>query len=176
MVVPGCGLTKAGHFFAGWSCGNKIYQPGDFLKLEKDEILEAVWQKEEEPSVPAKPEETEKKEENLPAPVKPGETEQGNTQIKVPAPGRPKLTLKRIGNKVKLTWKKVKNADGYEISMKTGSGKYKVIARKGKTVKSYKRTVKSKKMVRFRVRTYRKAGKVKIYGKYSAVKKVKLKK
>ncbi len=60
--------------------------------------------------------------------------------------------------------------------MKTGSGKYKVIARKEKTVKSYKRTVKSKKMVRFRVRTYRKAGKVKIYGKYSAVKKVKLKK
>ncbi len=44
------------------------------------------------------------------------------------------------------------------------------------TVKSYKRTVKSKKMVRFRVRAYRKAGKVKIYGKYSAVKKVKLKK
>ena len=44
------------------------------------------------------------------------------------------------------------------------------------TVKSYKKTVKSKKMVRFRVRAYRKAGKVKIYGKYSAVKKVKLKK
>ena len=32
------------------------------------------------------------------------------------------------------------------------------------------------KIVRFRVRAYRKAGKVKIYGKYSAVKKVKLKK
>ena len=58
-----------------------------------------------------------------------------------------------------------------------GSHKYNTAkTEEPETVKSYKKTVKSKKIVRFRVRAYRKAGKVKIYGKYSAVKKVKLKK
>ena len=74
-----------------------IYQPGDRLQLQKDEILEAMWMEEREAVSPV-----------------PGKTE---TPV---APQKPKLTLKRTGNKVKLTWKKVNNADGYEISMKTG--------------------------------------------------------
>ena len=147
VTVPQCGLTKEGYLFDGWSCGGKVYQPGDKLKLEKDEILEAIWKQ--------KPAQIVEQEES------------------VPLPDKPKLTLKRTGNKVKLTWKKVKNADGYEISMKTGKGKYKVIAQKGKSVKSFKKTVKGKKVVYFRIRAYRKTGKGMLYGKYSAVKKVK---
>ena len=147
VTVPQCGLIKEGYLFDGWSCGGKVYQPGDKLKLEKDEILEAIWKQKTEPVV--------------------------EQEEPIPLPDKPKLTLKRTGNKVKLTWKKVKNADGYEISMKTGKGKYKVIAQKGKSVKSFKKTVKSKKVVYFRIRAYRKTGKGMLYGKYSAVKKVK---
>ena len=147
VTVPQCGLTKEGYLFDGWRCGGKVYQPGDKLKLEKDEILEAIWKQ--------KPAQIVEQEEPI------------------PLPDKPKLTLKRTGNKVKLTWKKVKNADGYEISMKTGKGKYKVIAQKGKSAKSFKKTVKSKKVVYFRIRAYRKTGKGMLYGKYSAVKKVK---
>ena len=123
------------------------------MKLSKDEIMEAVWKK--------------KPEENPPTPIKPEEP--------LLAPQKPKMTLKRSGNKVKLTWKKVKDADGYEISMKTGKGKYKIIARKGKAARSYRKTVKSKKTLFFRMRAYRKAPDGKLYGKYSAVKKVKIK-
>ena len=91
------------------------------------------------------------------------------------APQKPKLTLKRTGNKVKLTWKKVNNADGYEISMKTGKGKYKVIARKGKSAKRFQKKITSKKTVCFRMRAYTNVKNGKLYGKYSAVKKVKMK-
>ena len=153
VTVPQCGLSKEGYLFDGWNCANKIYQPGESLKLSKDEIMEAVWKK--------------KPEENPPTPIKPEEP--------LLAPQKPKMTLKRSGNKVKLTWKKVKDADGYEISMKTGKGKYKIIARKGKAARSYRKTVKSKKTLFFRMRAYRKAPNGKLYGKYSAVKKVKIK-
>lgn len=147
VTVPQCGLTKEGYLFDGWRCGAKVYQPGDKLKLEKDEMLEAIWKQKTVQIV-----------------------EQEET---IPLPDKPKLTLKRTGNKVILTWKKVKNADGYEISMKTGKSSYKVIAQKGKSVKSFKKTVKGKKVVYFRIRAFRKTGKGMLYGKYSAVKKVK---
>lgn len=166
VIVPRCGLTKEGCVFDGWLCGNKRYQPGDFLILEQDERLTAVWR---QTTAETEKKETEKKE---------TESSVGGTQNQnhVQKPGKPKLTAKRTGNKVKLIWKKVKNADGYEISMKNGSGRYQVIARKGKAAKSYKKTVKSKKIVRFRVRAYRNSDKGKVYGKYSAVKKIKPKK
>lgn len=151
VTVPQCELTKEGHLFDGWKCGDNVYQPGDRMKVEKDEMLHAVWKK--------------KAESNQQTTMDAGETG--------PLPEKPKLTVKRDGKKVKLTWKKVKDADGYEISMKTGSGKYKVIARKGKAAKSFKKTVKSKKTVFFRIRAFRKTEKGRLYGKYSAVKKVK---
>lgn len=149
VTVPQCGLTREGYLFDGWRCGEKVYQPGERFKLQKDEILEAVWKKSTEDTPPAVKEEA------------------------VPLPDKPKLTVKRTGNKIKLTWKKVKNADGYEISMKTGKGKYKVIAKKGKSAKSFKKRVKSKKVLCFRIRAYRTTEKGMLYGKYSAVKKVK---
>ncbi len=146
VTVPQCGLVKDGYLFNGWSCGDEIYQPGNWLKPEKDEILTAVWKK---------------------------KTEQNpKSEVKTP-PQKPKLALKKAGNKVKLTWKKVTDADGYEISMKIGKGKYKVIARKGKAAKSYKKTVRNKKTVYFRIRAYKNTENGKLYGKYSAVKKVK---
>jgi len=55
--------------------------------------------------------------------------------------------------------------------MKIGKGKYKVIARKGKAAKSYKKTVRNKKTVYFRIRAYKNTENGKLYGKYSAVKK-----
>ena len=161
VTVPQCELSKEGYLFDGWGYGANVYQPGDNLKLEKDKILKAIWKQKPKPPV------IEEQKDPVPLPDKPQET--------ISSPGKPKLTLKRTGKKVKLTWKKVKNADGYEISMKTGKGKYKVIAKKGKSAKSFKKTVKSKKVVYFRIRAYRKSGKGMLYGKYSAVKKVKLK-
>ena len=152
VTVPQCGLTREGYLFWGWSCGMNIYQPGDRLQLQKDEILEAMWMEEREAVSPV-----------------PGKTE---TPV---APQKPKFTLKRTGNKVKLTWKKVNNADGYEISMKTGKGKYKVIARKGKSAKRFQKKITSKKTVYFRMRAYTNVKNGKLYGKYSAVKKVKMK-
>ena len=84
------------------------------------------------------------------------------------------LTVKSItAKKAKLTWKK-KSSDGYEIYMKTGNGKYKKI----KTIKSAKTTsytvknLKKGKKYTFKVRAYRLDGTKKVYGKFSAAKKI----
>ena len=84
------------------------------------------------------------------------------------------LTVKSISaKKVKLTWKK-KSSDGYEIYMKTNNGKYKKI----KTIKSAKTTsytvkkLKKGKKYTFKVRAYRLDGSKKVYGKFSAAKKI----
>ena len=79
-------------------------------------------------------------------------------------------------NQAKLTWKKVKNATGYEVyqSMKKNSGYKKVkTITKNKTV-TYK-AGKLKKTYYFKIRTYRKAGGTTYYGNYSNVKKMKVK-
>ena len=146
VAAASCALTKEGYSFGGWSYGNQIYQPGEFLKLEKDTVLTAVW-KENRIDIP--------------------------TGVELP-PGKPKLTLKVVGNKAKLSWKKVKDADGYEICMKTGKGKYKVIARKGKAAKSFQKKIKGKKEVCFKVRAFRNVRGKRLYGKYSAVKKARI--
>lgn len=81
-------------------------------------------------------------------------------------------------NQAKLTWKKVKNATGYEVyqSMKKNSGykKVKTITQNKKvTYKAGK--LKKKKTYYFKIRTYRKAGGTTYYGNYSNVKKMKVK-
>ena len=72
-------------------------------------------------------------------------------------------------NQAKLTWKKIKNATGYEVyqSMKKNSGYKKVTYKAGK--------LKKKKTYYFKIRTYRKAGGTTYYGNYSNVKKMKVK-
>ncbi len=94
-------------------------------------------------------------------------------------PAKVKIT-KIISKKklAKLTWKKIASASGYEIwmSAKKASG-FKRIAtiKKAKTVTYTKKKLKSKKTMYFRVRAYRKVGKTKYYGAFSAVKKKKIK-
>lgn len=93
------------------------------------------------------------------------------------APVKAKLSkAKRTGkNKVKLTWKKVSGASGYEIYMKTGNGKYKKIKIVGnaKTLSFTKSGLSKKKSYSFRIRAYTKVDRSKVYGAYSNVKKVK---
>lgn len=91
------------------------------------------------------------------------------------APAKAKLSkAQRSGkSKVKLTWKKVSGASGYEISMKTGNGKYKKIKMVGKKVSFTKTGLNKKTSYSFRIRAYVTVGGKKIYGAYSNVKKVK---
>lgn len=93
------------------------------------------------------------------------------------APAKAKLSkAKRSGkSKVKLTWKKVSGASGYEIFMKTGNGKYKKVKIVGnaKTLSFTKSGLSKKKSYSFRIRAYTKVDKAKVYGAYSNVKKVK---
>lgn len=92
------------------------------------------------------------------------------------------LTTKKQGKKiykreVKLSWKKAKNADGYVIYMKSGTGKYKAVKTitNGKTVGYTKKNLKKGKTYYFKIRAYRKVKGQKLYGSYSDVKKVKVK-
>lgn len=81
-------------------------------------------------------------------------------------------------NQAKLTWKKVKNATGYEVyqSMKKNSGYKKVkTITKNKKVTYKAGKLKKKKTYYFKIRTYRKAGGTTYYGNYSNVKKMKVK-
>ena len=93
-----------------------------------------------------------------------------------------KTTLKSVKksskNQAKLTWKKVSNATGYEVyqSMKKNSGYKKVkTITKNKTVTYKAGKLKKKKNYYFKIRTYRKVGKVTYYGTYSNVKNIKMK-
>lgn len=81
-------------------------------------------------------------------------------------------------NQAKITWKKVKNATGYEVyqSMKKNSGYKKVkTITKNKKVTYKAGKLKKKKTYYFKIRTYRKAGGTTYYGNYSNVKKMKVK-
>ncbi|MGN0708712.1 MAG: Ig-like domain-containing protein, partial [Anaerovoracaceae bacterium] len=74
---------------------------------------------------------------------------------------------------VKVTFRKLRNAAGYQISYRKGSGKWKT-----RTVRSVRSTVKSlkrHKTYKFRVRGYRKINGKKYYSKWSAVKKIRTK-
>lgn len=89
-----------------------------------------------------------------------------------------KVKAKPGKKKVKLSWRKVKNATGYQIQMSTKKKKgYKTvkILKKNKTTYT-KKKLKSKKKYYFRVRAYVKnSSGGKLYGKWSKVKKVKVK-
>lgn len=83
---------------------------------------------------------------------------------------------KKSSKSIKLTWKKVSGANGYEIYMKTGSkGSYKKIKTlsAGKTTFTKTKLVKGKKYS-FKIKAYRKVGKKKVYSAWSMVKSLKL--
>ncbi|MDE5864380.1 MAG: fibronectin type III domain-containing protein [Lachnospiraceae bacterium] len=79
--------------------------------------------------------------------------------------------------KATLKWKKVTGASGYEVYMKTGSGKYKLVKtiKKGKTVSYTQSKLKKGKKYTFKVRAYKTAGGKKVYGAYSKTKSIQLK-
>ena len=81
-----------------------------------------------------------------------------------------KLKAKAKGNKVNLKWKKVANAQGYQVQIYK-KGKWKTL----KKVTSLKYTAKKLKngKFKFRVRAYRKYGSETYYGAWSKAKKVK---
>lgn len=142
----------------------------------------SVWDPSKEASVtvtvlPKKEEESEQ------PPVKETETQKpenpGNpTDVKPvkPAPAKVRLSsAKRLsGKRIKLKWKKVSGADGYEIYRAAKKkGKYTRIAviKKGKTITYTDKKAKQKKTYYYKVRAYRKDGKKKVYGVFSVAKK-----
>ena len=92
-----------------------------------------------------------------------------------------KVTIRKISStrkKVKLTWKKISSVSGYEIQMSTkkSSGFKKIaVIKKAKTVTYTKKKLPSKKIRYFRIRAFRKVGKTTYQGKFSTVKKIKVK-
>lgn len=109
-----------------------------------------------------------------------GESVNQTTNLAKPAKVT-KLTIKsKTGKKVQLTWKKVSKASGYQIYMKNSkNGKYKLIKTiKNAKLKKYvvpKAKLKKNKTYYFKVRAYKAYGNLKVYGKFSSVKKVRVK-
>ena len=97
---------------------------------------------------------------------------------KVKAPAKVTISsLKKSGKKATLKWKKVSGASGYQIYMKTGSGKYKLVKtiKKGTTVKCTKTKLKKGSKYTFKVRAYKTVNGKKVYGAYSKTKSVRIK-
>lgn len=96
---------------------------------------------------------------------------------KIKKPGRVKSVKvkKKKKRSVVVTWAKISGAKGYQIQYAT-SKKFK--KKKSKYIKKKKYTVKKlkKKIYYIRVRAYKLSGKKKVYGKWSKVKKCKVKK
>lgn len=80
---------------------------------------------------------------------------------------------------VKLTWKKVSKANGYEVYRKSSKkGSYKKIAtiKKGTTVKYTNKKLKKHKKYTYKVRAYRTVNKKTVKGSFTSAKTVKIKK
>lgn len=95
----------------------------------------------------------------------------------VKAPSKPTIKSAKNNKKktVTLSWKKVKNAKGYDVQYATNEA----FSKKSKLTKSTKvviKKLKKKKTYSFRVRAYALDGKTKVYSKWSKVKRVKIKK
>lgn len=111
--------------------------------------------------------------------AKDGSGKKASVTIKVNKPSKTSIRkIEGLKKTVKLTWKKINNESGYEISMSTRKTKgYKVIKKLSKqsTTSYTKKNLTSKKKYYFKVRAYKKVGKKTFYGSYSAVKSVTVK-
>lgn len=88
-------------------------------------------------------------------------------------------TVAKNKKKVTLKWKKVKTANGYEIYRATKkNGRYKKVKTitKASAVRFTDKKVKKGKTYYYKVRAYKKASGTKVYGTYSAARKVKIRK
>ena len=94
----------------------------------------------------------------------------------VTKPAKVKIkSAKKKGKKVTLKWKKISDAAGYVVYMKTNSGKFKAV----KTVKKAKKvkaviSLKKGNKYSFKIRAYKLDEETKVYGAYSKIKKVKM--
>ncbi|WP_448902978.1 glycosyl hydrolase, partial [Eubacterium sp.] len=92
------------------------------------------------------------------------------------APGKvKKLKVKKKSlKKIRLSWKKVSGANGYQVSVKVRKkGKFKVVKTIRKNKNKYIRRKYRKKIIYVKVRAFKVIDGKKIYGRYSAVKKYK---
>ena len=98
--------------------------------------------------------------------------------VKVKAPGKVKVTsVKNVkGKKISTKWKKVKGAKGYQLQYALNKKFKKKKSIQTKKTKYIIKKLKKKKTYYIRVRAYKMNGKKKVYGKWSKVKKVKVKK
>ena len=93
----------------------------------------------------------------------------------VTKPAKVKIkSAKKKGKKVTLKWKKISDAAGYVVYMKTNSGKFKAIktVKKAKTIKAVISLKKGNKYS-FKIRAYKLDEETNVYGAYSKIKKVK---
>ena len=94
----------------------------------------------------------------------------------VTKPAKVKIkSAKKKGKKVTLKWKKLSDAAGYVVYMKTNSGKFKDV----KTVKKAKKvkaviSLKKGNKYSFKIRAYKLDEETNVYGAYSKIKKVKM--
>lgn len=101
---------------------------------------------------------------------------------KVTAPK--KVTISKVSNtrgkKLKVVWKKVKSVSGYQVQIATNkkftSGKKTYTVKKASATSKTITGLKKKKTYYIRVRAYKTSGSKKVYGKYSTVKKITIKK
>ena len=98
-----------------------------------------------------------------------------------PAPAAPqKVAVKNSAKKTaKLSWKKVAGADGYEVyRSNSAKGKFKKIAtsKSGKSVSYTNKKLSKNKTYYYKVRAYKNVKGKKVYGGYSKVVKIKIKK
>lgn len=165
--------------------------PGETTKPSSGEEAETTKPSDsDKPTAPSNPGEvtTPSDSEDVTTPTDSGKVTTPSTDVKkVVKPKKAKIkkikTKKRAAKKIKLSLKKIKNAKGYQIKVyktkKNAKKKKKVILKK--FVKKTKVTIKSKKLknkkkLYVRARAYNLNGKTKIYGKWSKVKKVRIKK
>ena len=99
-----------------------------------------------------------------------------STADAVTKPKAPKsVKVTRLSNtSAKLTWKKVSKAKGYVIYQKKNSGKYKKVKTitKGSTKKWTAKKLNKSATYRYKIKSYKKSGKKKIYSRYSKVAKL----
>ena len=94
----------------------------------------------------------------------------------VTKPAKVKIkSAKKKGKKVTLKWKKISDAAGYVVYMKTNSGKFKAV----KTVKKAKKvkaviSLKKGNKYSFKIRAYKLDEETNVYGAYSKIKKVQI--
>lgn len=115
--------------------------------------------------------------------TKESETKQQMPSTETPAKAKPAkvkgLSVKAVSKgKLVLKWKKVRNADGYVVyraDKKKGKYKKVKVLNGDRKISFTNKKLKKKKTYYYKVCAYRKVGKKKVYGSYSAVKSRKVK-